>query len=234
MWPSRVWHWMKWQWGLSEEVKYWSHWFDTKGDEWPEDYAKKINPKSEFELHLRKYFHGSPNQEIQILDVGAGPMTGVGYVWPGRRIKITAVDPLAKTYAKIMTEHGVTPPIRTEFCPAETLTKRFKNRRFDLVHCRNALDHSYNPMEGIKQMLAVTKPGGTVVLDHYTNEAVALSYQGLHQWNFDVQDGRFVLWSRLCKIDVAEELKDIATVEFETYKLGRVWVRASITKRELH
>jgi SAM-dependent methyltransferase len=223
-----------WRRELSEELKYWRMWFETKGDEWPDDYEKRFNSASEFDQNLRRYIEPSIDDEINFLDVGSGPVTGVGFVWPGRKLRITAVDPLADHYNRIMDELSIQPPVRSQSCPAELLLAKFPDERFDLVHCRNALDHSYAPLAAIKQMLAVTKSGGAVILDHYANEALHHSYTGLHQWNFDIQDNRFILWNRNSKIDVAQALQESAgsaiAIECRERPQGRKWVMAIIRR----
>lgn len=90
--------------------------------------------------------------------------------------------------------------------------ERFREGEFDLAYSRNALDHSYDPMRAIKQMVMLVKPGQYVYLDHKAHEAVKARYTGLHQWNFDVKDGRFVLWSKTEEIDIANALSDRAEV----------------------
>ena len=52
-------------------------------------------------------------------------------------------------------------------------------------------------------MLAVVKPGGFVVTRHVRAEGVHQAYSGFHQWNFDLEDGRSVLWNKAGKHDVA-------------------------------
>jgi hypothetical protein len=109
---------------------------------------------------------------------------------------------------------------------AEDLSAFFAPDSFDLVHCINALDHSFDPLRAIHEMLRVARVGGTVVLMHQPNEAEAENYVGLHQWNFDVQDGRFVVWNRERRIDVADAVRAVARVEAD----GSGYIRAVLRK----
>jgi SAM-dependent methyltransferase len=91
----------------------------------------------------------------------------------------------------------------------------FDRGQFDIVHARNTLDHSYDPVRAVRQMAEVTKPGGAVILHHYRNEAKNEGYKGLHRWNLAVDSaGSFVI-SRPKKpwgmehLDVAAELSDV-------------------------
>jgi RecB family endonuclease NucS len=63
-------------------------------------------------------------------------------------------------------------------------------------------------------MLLVVKPGGTVVLYHHENEAERQEYEQLHQWNFTMEQGQFVIWNwkRRQVIDVNDTLSEIAEV----------------------
>ena len=48
----------------------------------------------------------------------------------------------------------------------EKLTSVFPRNYFDICSCTNALDHCYDPIAAIRQMLAVCKPGGWLHLSH--------------------------------------------------------------------
>jgi hypothetical protein len=79
-----------------------------------------------------------------------------------------------------------------------------------MSHMRNALDHAFDPLEGILQLLHVTKPGGFVLLRHAQNEGVVGKFRvGLHQWAFDVDDStppHFIVWNDVVRVDVTERL----------------------------
>jgi hypothetical protein len=75
---------------------------------------------------------------------------------------------------------------------------------------RNALDHSYDPLAGIKQMIGVVKKGQVVILEHAANEAEKANYVGFHQWNICMENNEFILWNKSARINVSEELKQIA------------------------
>jgi SAM-dependent methyltransferase len=131
-------------------------------------------------------------------------MTFLGRTYRGKRLNITACDPLADEYADMARRHGIARPVETVRPDAERLTERFAQDSFNLVHASNSLDHAYDPFRAIEQMLAVTKPGGSVILRHFPNEAVKENYQGLHQWNFEDRDGRAVLWNHSAEHDLTE------------------------------
>ena len=45
-------------------------------------------------------------------------------------------------------------------------------------------------------MVRVVKPGRWVLLKHVIDEGEHEGYVGLHDWNFRIEDGRFVIWNR--------------------------------------
>jgi SAM-dependent methyltransferase len=218
--------------GVSHELEFWRRWFETRGYLWPDDYRRRLDVDAPLEEPL--IVDRLPQVDadpVAILDVGAGPLTCLGKRYPGRSLAIVPVDALADEYDRLLAEFGVEPPVRTELCPGEELLDRFRPDTFDLAYARNSLDHSYDPVTILRNMLAVVKPGGFVVTRHVRTEGEHQSYSGLHQWNFDLEDGRCVLWGKATKHDVAEAVGDSASVEaFSDDDGGDDWVVCVLTK----
>jgi SAM-dependent methyltransferase len=203
----------RWAAGIPEERRFWDGWIASRGGQWPEDFSWRMNPAAPLWPFPAQVAATLGQPALRLLDVGAGPITSLGGVLPGVALEVTAVDPLAPLYAALLARHGVVPPIPTRFATMEELLLFFPARQFDLVHCRNALDHAADPLLGIRQMLAVTRPGGVVALDHFPNEGEREGYGGFHQWNLDLRDGRFVLWTPAETVDVATALDCPCTIE---------------------
>ena len=178
---------------MRKEVLFWRRWFVTGGLAWPDDYAMRLNPKAPVEDHLAKIMDRLPGQQVDLLDVGAGPLTVVGKVHPSKKLRITATDPLARDYDELLAEFGIEPAARTIFAEAEKLREHLGDRQFDIVHAQNSLDHSADPVAGLEQMLSVTRPGGFVVLLHEENEGRNELYHALHQWDFTTENGDFIV-----------------------------------------
>jgi SAM-dependent methyltransferase len=147
----------------------------------------------------------------------------------GAPIDLVASDPLARVYEALLAEANLAPPVRTTFALAEDLSVFFDHSSFDAVHCRNALDHSFDPMKGVLEMLRVVRPGRAVVLIHRQNEAESENYTGFHQYNFSMNAGRFTIWNKSETWDVAEQIPIRVQIECETAH-GMINVR--ITKQE--
>ncbi len=164
---------------------------------------------------------------IKVLDVGAGLITCVGKKLPGYTVENTAVDALGDAYRGVLERAEVVPPVWTEQCESEKLSQKFGENVFDLSYARNTIDHSYDPVAAIREMVKVVKPGGAAVLEHAPDEAEEERYHGLHQWNLRCENGRFIVWRHDTRIDVGTELAGEATVELarDSLPLHRVILR---------
>lgn len=190
-----------WEQGIESELGFWRTYVATRGGDWPEEYTFRTDPASHLQPHLAELL--PDRTHVSILDVGAGPLTYVGKVWPGHAVEVRAVDALADGYNTILQEANVSPPVATETCRTEELARMFEPDTFDLVCAVNTLDHSYDPMTAIRQMATIAP---MVYLEHHTNEAEVEGYQGMHQWNFDVVGDTCLLWRPGEKHDLSEEL----------------------------
>jgi len=212
-----------WQLAADEEGDFWAHWLWTRGGEWPEEFQARCDPNFPLQQHITDIFARPVGATVRILDVGAGPLTYLGKQWVGRTVEITAVDPLAETYDKLLAQHHVEPLVRTEKGDAERLTDLFPANTFDLVHARNCIDHGYDPALAIQQMVAVTKPGGLVYMHHAVNEAEQQQYEGFHQWNLYAQDGEFLVGNQTQTVNVTQVLAGVAEVHNHLYD-GGIWM----------
>jgi SAM-dependent methyltransferase len=170
---------------------------------------------------------------VEILDVGAGPISALGT--PPAGSSITAVDPLADDYDALLAEVGIEPPIRTIPCAGEEILERFGPASFQAAYGRNSIDHALDPVRVIRNMLAVVRPGGSVVLRHRRNEGRTRRWLDFHQWNFDVRDGELVLWGRRESHRIGEliEPRDSLSCWLEPAPDGLdPWVVAAIDKGE--
>lgn len=178
---------------LRGELGFWRQWLATKGLEWPDDYALRFDPDAPIQQHVAIYIDRLAGPRVEILDVGSGPVTKLGKVHPSKTLSITAIDMLAEQYEEMLKDFAVTPLVVTQFADAEKLRDKFGNRKFDLVHAENSLDHTNEPVAALGEMLAVARPGGFVVLLHQENEGMNESYQDLHKWDFTCEVGHFII-----------------------------------------
>ena len=196
-----------WQAGLPSEVVFWEDYLARRGQSCgaTEEFKFRTAPDSELQPWLREWLNSPVNAEVRVLDVGAGPLTWVGKKWTGRQVLIDAIDPLAEAYAGVMRRHGIRPPVPTKLGDGEEAVKLFGANKFDLTFARNCLDHSYDAIKAVTSMIEVTKPGGVIFLWHNQDEAERLCYQGLHQWNFRLQQGELVVWKGDKQLNINRE-----------------------------
>ena len=210
--------------GIRSEVRYWDDYFRTKGRQWA-DTADCYAVRFDASLPLQSRPDALLPRllpEVNILDVGAGPLTYLGKKGNGKNITITAVDPLADEYDRILDKYQIQPLVRTQGLAAEDLTKEFPSDSFDLVFARNCIDHACNPERAILEMIDVVKGGSYILLEHGLNEAEDQNYQGLHQWNFSVSDnGDFLIRSKKIKeVNMTRKYATICTITCEIVNEG--------------
>lgn len=195
-----------WTKGVGDQIAFWTVWTKSRGYKWPNEFMARLNPQQPIDPVISNLIPFSAST-CRILDAGAGPLTCLGKTHPqGTPLAIEACDPLAKVYSALLQINGVTPLVETKFANVENLSAFYEANYYNITHCRNALDHSLDPLGGLIEMLRITKVGGYVVLDHELNEGINANYAGFHQYNFDIQDGRFVIWNPSMKIDVLDSL----------------------------
>ena len=222
-----------WRTRKSSEVDFWAGWLvGAPGTEqWASDREARLDPDTEIRDPLvRAELERNPAEKIAILDVGAGPLTMLGYRYPGKSLTIVAVDPLADEYDGLLRGAGIEPPVRTTHVAGEALLEHFGLGSFDIAYASNALDHSADPFTIISNMVAVARPGGVVLLRHKRNEGEQARYGGLHQWNFDVVDDRLRLWNGAVERDIGSALEGRAVTTAwisENEVIARLVVTAS-------
>jgi SAM-dependent methyltransferase len=198
--------------GLAGEADWWDEMAASDFGPYAKEMRERLDPAMPLHWSIIQHIDAPEGATVEILDAGAGPITSVGKIWPGRNVRLTAVDPLADAYDRILAKYNIQRPVRTIRGECEALFQQFGADRFDLVFCRNAMDHTADPIAGIRNCLQVVKPRKNVVLHHFTNEGEAQKYHELHQWNFDAQEGQFVVWNPRTRILVKDAVKDLGEI----------------------
>jgi len=130
---------------------------------------------------------------VRVLDVGAGPLTWIGKngtdaSWPLMRL----IRWRKRMDSSCASRHQAA--VETKAGDGEDVVKLFGRQVFDLTFARNCLDHSYDAIQAVTSMIEATKPGGIIVLWHGPDEGETECYQGLHQWNFHLENAELVVW----------------------------------------
>lgn len=203
-------NWIK---GISSEYRYWDNYFRTPKES--DIYRTRMDTSPEFTDP--SLLDGS---EEKILDVGSGPISLLGNHYLGKKLGLIAVDPLASLYNMILKKYKINPYCKTQFAIAELLSDFFEENSFDLVHMRNALDHTFVPINVVEQMLFITKLNKRVVLFHRINEAERREYGGFHQWNISMKNGSLYFWNKHEELNVSERLSNFSTIDILETKDG--------------
>ena len=217
--------------GFEAEVRLWDDWFRDKGSRCPgnhrcRDYLYRTDPHSLIAGWHRELVDMIAADRVEILDVGAGPVTVLGKRHTTKNLSITAVDPLAEAYALLIAKYGLEPPVRTRKGAGEHLVELFGRNAFDVVIGQKCIDHSIDPAACVWNMVEVCRVGGIVALAHEENLAESAAYRGLHQWNFSLKDSNLVVSGDLYTKNLDEELR--GRVRWEHRREGRLirsWCR---------
>jgi len=190
---------------LASEAFFWRHWLARRSVEMLQE--DRAVPDS-----LRRFVDAAPSDPVRILEVGAGPVPSIGPAHPTRRVEVVATDVLAEQYNRMLRRRGVVPKVPIVYADAEKLSEQFGREAFDLVYAANCVDHMEDAPRAIREMLAVLRPGGYVVMDHFEDEGAQQDYAGMHQWNLRAEDGRLSLWNEAERHDLTRELAESCEV----------------------
>jgi SAM-dependent methyltransferase len=215
-----------WQKGLPREVEMWGDWLaGLTGD--AEDRALRLSSNRPFPWWAKPLIPGQPAR-LRVLDVGAGPLTSLGTVWDDKTVTIVPIDPLATEYDELLKENGLTPPVRTIYGMAETLSEQFEPASFDFAYAGNSLDQSIDPIKAHREIFKVLKPNCTLISIHLANQGEEENYEGVYQWNFSLKENRLIIWNHGAQHDLLNECPDIGHHHFE--KEGQ-YIKMTMTKR---
>lgn len=120
-------------------------------------------------------------KEIKIADIGSGPFATTGSYLPEIELKVYPSD--RQDFTQFWKGRNQTPFIPVEYQNMEKLT--YPDGFFDIVHCYNALDHTKNAKEAVKEMIRVCKIDGWICIICSLDQ---LSTGYRHYWNVK-QDG---------------------------------------------
>lgn len=189
------------------EVGYWDRELSLSGD-YAEDMRSRLTPekmKSVFPPCLFPLMEEIGNTP-KVLDVGSGPVSMLNYGAENKLIDLIAVDPLIEQYNALLLKYGYSIKYPAIHGPGERLSTFLQKNFFDITWCHNALDHSDNPVEVLREMIKVTKYGGYIIIHTWENEGTFEGFYGLHKHNLSFDDG-------LClQSFVSEELTPVVNI----------------------
>jgi glycosyltransferase involved in cell wall biosynthesis len=211
--------------GEKMECDFWDQWLENSGIDWVEDYQYRISEKREVKGYHAEIIQEINKESIEILDVGSGPISTIGTHFRDYILNLCCADPLADKYDILLKKHGISSLNGPVSIGVENLTDKFELNTFDWVNCQNSLDHSNDPVSGIKQIIDVCKINGIITLVHNENEADRENWSGLHQWNFTIKGGDMQISNKSNNYLLSELIKDSADILEASLKNNTVFVK---------
>ncbi len=206
----------RWLDGLQDEIFFWEEYMANEGGDYFRTFDWNVEPNKTFELE-DELTGFSKEQFVRFLDVGSGPFSRCGCMTDMVDLNVTAVDPLAGIYNDLKKQYGLENGITISTGFLELLHRSFEENSFDIVHMSNSMDHAFDPILGLYELLYICKIGGKVILRHAENEAENANYGGLHQWNLSThrKKGCFVIWNKEREININEKFNEYADIIIE-------------------
>jgi SAM-dependent methyltransferase len=207
---NRVWRFLFYiysRWGtygirLQEEIAYWDEFLESgKRDPWMEEAISQETRRKQFPFLLLPYVAEIKRNkgEVSVLDVGCGPLSPLAWGAEEGLFSLTAVDPLAHEYTKMLKKHNISYPVKPIKGRGEKLLKLFPEESFDIVYSRNALDHAADIEKCIENIRRVLKKGGIFFLESLVREGTHNSWGGLHKHDLIVINGELMHFDRAQK-----------------------------------
>ncbi len=138
---------------------------------------------------------GEDIQNGQILiDMGCGGTLLYSPYINGKQIEYCPVDALVDAYSLGHKLYDFVPNTPISFAMSELFTKWYPENYADYIIYDNSLDHTLDPVRSIIESFRVLKKGGILSLKHHMLEAMFGLAEGLHRWDFFVNErGEFVI-----------------------------------------
>lgn len=225
--------WLK---GLRSEISFWKKFMEEQGGESFYGWERMVSPTRMFELEedIPPSKYGG---EYMFADIGSGPFSRCGIITSKVKLNSVWVDPLASVYEELKRNNHLEDKINLETGFVELLDRKFSKNTFDMVHMSNSLDHCFDAVHGITQLLNICKIGGKVILRHHEDEAERGNYTGLHQWNISLNNPEhsFVIWRKEVRYDICRILSDYADIELfpnQVEETGWIYNKVILTKKK--
>lgn len=159
---------------IADETMFWRKWLQGKR-------GAEHMVRRPFTAEIMEMLNGKT--EGKIADVGSGPVSCIGHYLPGGNIEYYPSDLLAHEYAELFKYHHLVAPTVIE---KQDMTKMtYPDNTFDIVYCRNAMDHCKDDRAALLEMCRICKPVGWIYLWHFENVGKMMGYQGMHKWNIE-------------------------------------------------
>ncbi|MDA1054433.1 MAG: class I SAM-dependent methyltransferase [Planctomycetota bacterium] len=219
------------------EFDFWDHELSLEG-QFPEDMCHRLGLDGQSHLVYPTYLdalikdHYTPADRLQVLDVGSGPVSMLGFGHTKGDFQLTAADPLGRKYTEALSKYGYSLPYDLVQCFGEELTDCFGGNRFHIVWMHNALDHSQQPDIVVRQLVEVLRTGGYLLIQGWSREGTSQGWNGLHQHDlFVAPEGRLMCEPQGGKAKCITDGLPITVVESsEPTSVPQQWIKLVFRK----
>lgn len=144
-------------------------------------------------IHWCKAFISEMGRRPVVLDFAAGPASSLIYLERAGLAELVASDTLGREYRQMFEHYGVETSVVPQFGIGELVDTQFEPGSFDLVHIRNALDHTQAPALCWLNLFQLVRVGGVLCHSHAVREATFENWEALHQFDlFPVADSIWI------------------------------------------
>lgn len=132
-------------------------------------------------------------EKLTTLEIGSGPNSNLSYWTDNNLLEVTAIDPLADVYEKIMKKLDYKYPITPIKLKGEELLDYFREETFHIVFAQNSLDHSEDPIKCFNNASLLLKKGGLLFVCSNIKEGTRKSWTGMHKFDLYVENNKLLL-----------------------------------------
>lgn len=159
---------------------------------------------------------------LETLEIGSGPNSNLSYWVDKNLIRVTAIDPLAHIYRKLMKRLNYSYPIVPIKLKGENLLKNFKKESFHIIFAQNSLDHAEDPLKCFRNGYLLLKKGGLFFVCSNIREGSRKFWTGMHKYDIYIEDDELFLENQKGKVFKFIDNKDLM-MEFIFYEEYRKW-----------
>lgn len=175
---------------------HWTNLLDRHGPELAE-LARRLGPDSKhappsgIEPFLTLVRGQRPEGAVlRVLDLMPGPASGLLGMGRAGEVRVTTADPLADEYRRLLERHRLAPPADSHALGGHELLRGFDAGTFDLIYNNDSLSLADDVRETVRQMTAVLRPGGYLVLQGRSHRGAVCSYFGSNRLDLYTEGGR--------------------------------------------
>ncbi len=133
---------------------------------------------------------------LKTLEIGSGPNSNLSYWVDNELLEVTAIDPLADVYEKIMRKLNYKYPITPIKIKGEEILEHFGEEAYHIVFAQNSLDHVEDPIKCFNNAYYVLKKGGFLFVCSNIKEGTRKSWTGMHKYDIYVENNELLLASQ--------------------------------------